>query len=376
MTQSEALLTPAEEGKSQVKWTVRGTIAYWAGLNTIIGSWLFILGSVGCYPHMAPTEEIALIWIDYPFLTGAITFFIANYLIYFNMLNKHHQYDESTPKVKEEHLRFIACPEKNIAHIGCLLNMTGAICFQISCTVPLFISTKSDFDYNFWFVIPGSLGSIAFTLASICEGEHNGWRKFSKETLQSLPVWQSWFYFLGSFLFFVGYAAKINHMSYTSEKDWVTTWVVATPWTVGSVCFLFGAHIDLFMWKQKNYGLGWAKNLHHDDLKGAYVDPKQQAMIIVYTLLVVSDMVDLGMDVAAPGVHKSNIRSVSHHLRSIAMYFVILLLASVIHTTPNTQPYTTLLWMMRVLALWDFASHIWYWYIIVDEYALPEYKGV
>lgn len=84
--------------------------------------------------------------------------------------------------------------------------------------------------------------------------------------------------FSGAVLFLVAYIVEYNH--YADHHRDVLVWVVCTPFTVGSIFFFIGSWMSLYMWKQQNFGLGYAK--HINGRSHVVVDWKQQLMALIY----------------------------------------------------------------------------------------------
>jgi len=82
----------------------------------------------------------------------------------------------------------------------------------------------------------------------------------------------------GSLLFLLAYIFEYNH--YAGKHEDVLVWLVATPFTVGSIFFFFGSWYSLIMWKQQNFGLGYARNIVGKS--HVVVNWTQQVMLMVY----------------------------------------------------------------------------------------------
>lgn len=136
-------------------------------------------------------------------------------------------------------------------------------------------STTTAFNINY--VLIGSAGSLCFVIGAIIQGEYNHWRKCEI----SAPVCMSHFNFWGSFFFLVAYVADFNH--YADHHVWVSQWLVATPFTLGSFFFVLAACMEIYMWKEERYGLGFAKSLHmNPSWREATWDPKMITIMLVF----------------------------------------------------------------------------------------------
>merc|ERR1712110_1166016 len=119
---------------------------------------------------------------------------------------------------------------------------------------------KTIADFDLTYVGTGVAGSICFSLASILEGEYNDWRKCR----MSLPVLMSHFNFWGANAFLVGYAVDTNeYADDTGERSGFKVIGVDCTFFIGSLGFLLAACMDLVMWQQERYGLGFAKKLQN-----------------------------------------------------------------------------------------------------------------
>jgi hypothetical protein len=118
--------------------------------------------------------------------------------------------------------------------------------------------------FNVIYVGTGAFGSICFIAGAAFEGHHNKWLDKPWSRLKELPVWMAHFNFWGSVLFLVGYLADVNRAADTFCKQGscaLTIWGVATPFTVGSLFFMFASWMSLWLWKTQNYGLGFGKTI-------------------------------------------------------------------------------------------------------------------
>ena len=236
-------------------WEFRNTIAFWAATFFLQGSVLFTVGSIAMYPKVleGQPEFLYEAWVDYSFFIGACCFTLANYAVYFQVINSND--DDSVRKVS-----FFAKPSwNNWGQMGSLANFLGSLCYNLN--TALFFDTRDHdslwYKYNLVYVLSGGVGSILFALGSIAEGEHNGWR--NKKALKKPEVQMAILNLVGSLLFLLAYIVDYNH--YADNHEYILTWLVATPFTVGSIFFFVGSWISLYLWKQQNFGLGFAKHI-------------------------------------------------------------------------------------------------------------------
>jgi len=208
---------------------------------------------------------------------------------------------------------------------------------------------------NLWYVLTGGGGSFCFMVGGYLEGEHNNWRQFDWETWSRMPVQMSLINFLGATLFLWGYLPSTGHWaSHTGTTTYI--WMVATPFTVGSILFALGSWMALFMWKQQQFGLGFAKTLEgHSKQK---VNVSQHIMIIVYLSNICMAWSRLAIVICHDWGTYQGVYVHEILFRLFAMHG-ILLVVSAIHTTPDRHPYDYLLWGMRFIAVYGFVGNIY-----------------
>merc|ERR1712190_396794 len=80
----------------------------------------------------------------------------------------------------------------------------------------------------------------------------------------SLPVMMSHLNFWGANFFLFGYAVDYNHTADNMGADSaLSVYGVDCTFLLGSTFFFVAAWMDLFMWQQERYGLGFAKKLQN-----------------------------------------------------------------------------------------------------------------
>ena len=259
------------------RWQFRSTIAFWASTFFLQGSVLFATGSIAMYPSVLQVcseeqdhktsscqpEFLYKAWVDYSFMIGAWCFLIGNYAVYFQVINGHSS-DVDVTKFK-----FVTWPDcSDFGHVGALVNVLGALAYNIN-TMLMFdtanhmsvsvgcphsygcntLWSQVWYDYNLTYVLSGGTGSALFAIGAVCEAEHNNWRDCSLETLKKAPVIMAILNFIGAVLFLLAYIVEYHH--YADNHEDILVWLVATPFTVGSVFFFIGSWMSLFMWKQQ-----------------------------------------------------------------------------------------------------------------------------
>jgi hypothetical protein len=260
-------------------WNFRNTIAFWASIFFIEGAVLFTIGSVCIYPVVGLDAASYEAMVDYCFMIGAWCFLIGNYAVYFQVINQnvvHKVYGESklTPS---QSVRMLAPIEwSDGGHVGAVFNCVGAILFCFN-TMSMYANKESTANFDLWYVMTGTLGSMGFVIGAVAEGEHNNWRELR---LSEMPVLMSFLNFMGGALFVVAYVTDFNRFDdeeCANGRCGFTVWLVATPFTIGSILFILSAWISLWMWKQQRFGVGFAKTLDSRlEDKTVEVDWKQQ----------------------------------------------------------------------------------------------------
>jgi len=345
-------------------WAFRNTIAFWAATFFLEGSALFTIGSIAMYPSViqvctddmdpaindCEAEFFYKAWVDYSFMIGAWCFTVGNYAVYFQVINFNSMDDLSV-------VQFVKCPEwDDWGHMGVLANVLGSIAYNVNTMLMFDTSGHTSFlyNYNLVYVLSGGLGSTLFALGAVAEGEHNNWRECSMETFQKPSVQMAILNLFGAMFFLLAYIVEYNH--YADDHKDVLVGLVATPFAVGSVFFFIGSWMSLYMWKQQNFGLGYAK--HMNGHSHVVVDWRQQLMAIVYIGCITLQWNRLGVVCSYDWgfYHYVYILEISFRL---LVYHCIMFLMSALHTTPDRHPFGILLWSMRLIALYGFCGDIY-----------------
>lgn len=347
------------------EYDYRDTIAYWSAIFFIEGSVLFTIGSISMYPEILGSKEHYankyLAWVDWPFMMGAWCFLLAHYLTYFQVINQDTHRDAVG-------VRFVARPRcGDRAHMGCLINLLGCLCYGLN-TMAMFGGPdlkKGNLRFDLWYVGTGSLGSFFFAVGAVLEGEYNDWRKLSWNRIGELPVWMSYMNFIGASLFFVAYVIDFNHYADEEPEYWAATFFgVASTFTIGSILFTIASWMMVIMWKQEQFGLGFAKACIGHTQRA--VDWKQQIMLGIYLANICMAYCMIG--VVAVGDYKGYGIGTFHQLIA---YHAILFLAVIVHRTPTTHPYDYLLWLLRSIATFDCIGSIILLHGIATAYSPP-----
>jgi len=348
------------ENENDHIWDWKSTIAYWSSIFSILGTLLFIVCTGASLLNMAKDPVLERAWLDCPFLIGSLFYLTSSYLSYFQVINKSHTHSEGS-----DGFRFIAFPrgDLDLGHIGSLACLIGSVAFMIPATMLFGVDMSSKQTFNLLYALPCLVGIGGFLTAAVCKGEYNGWRTERPLREWELPVWQAFLILVGASSFFMGQAMGINHFNLSHPL--LGFYLGKIPAFFGCSCILVVSWLDLMMWKCCQFGLGYAEELrssksdHQATLLGT-VDWKQQLMMGVYCGNICIACCNLGLHLSIPALRAHAVFHLLGILRELGIYFTIIALANVVHKTPAQFPYGMLLWMMRIVALYDFLTQICY----------------
>jgi hypothetical protein len=355
------------EKNNEKVWSYKSTISFWCSIYFTAGSLLFVVGSAGMIPGFCPPGEEHEVyfrtWVDYPFMVGAWCFTIANYGIYFQVLNQLNSHGATSPHGADEialpsfasstltRLRWVVLPTSDLGHLAALMNVIGSLLYNVNTMGMYGGPNKFGLGFDIGYVSTGAVGSLFFAVGAALEGEYNGWRRLSlPETRSNSAVWMSYFSFIGALLFFVGYSSDYNH--FADHSTGVTTWGVAVPFLVGSLFFLASSWMAQFLWKAHVFGLGFAQELTAGAQITWNIDWAQQFMLGIYCLNLCGNWLAFFILSGDP-MSADNFDDGWSALLRVSGYTCILGLASVVHFTPKEHPYVALFWIMRFTALLD-----------------------
>jgi len=284
-------------------------------------------------------------------------------------------------------LRCPSCPPE-MGETGALLNVMGAMWYNVNTMYGGGLYGDPQFDksqYNWWYVGTGAVGSIFFIFASILEGEHNGWRKFTPRKdgrswmsrwnpcahKKGLPLWNSVMDFWGATLFLIAYMLYWNDEdSPASQNRWVTDWWVAGPFTVGSIFFSISAWNGILMWKTQQFGLGYAKTLDEDwDADKITGDLFQQFYLLVIIGNAVIVWCEMGFLFTLWYDYKNNALRNGFAMElwfKCIVYHGMVFMMSAVHKAPARPPYDLMYYGIILISTYGFIS---------DAYVLAQYAS-
>lgn len=334
-------------------WDYKATIAYWTTCMTIEGAILFSVGSLMMYPGMKPEDEeheyVERAWVEYPFFFGGWCFTFGNYLSYLQVINQNKQ-DHSKGGIKQvkksTYLFTWPAGQTDKGHIASLLNVVGALWYNIGTTTMFgFPPVSPMLYYNLDYVTTGIIGSLCFAVAGVLQGEYNNWRNCKA----SLPVAISHMNFWGSVLFLIGYGVNINKYASSFGVDsFMVLYGVDFTFLVGSLCFLVGAWLDLIMWQQERYGLGFAKKL--ENYSEVRADRNQLLTIAVTILNICFAWIRMSFAYSEPSSRFTESGLCWSIAEKLIAYHGILFLLSILHKVPDQHPWDYLTYAMRFIA--------------------------
>ena len=149
---------------------------------------------------------------------------------------------------------------------------------------------------------------------------------------------------------------KLSPLAFCGLAQDILVWMVATPFTVGSVFFFIGSWMSLYMWKQQNFGLGYANHIY--GASHVIVDWRQQLMAVVYVGAICMQWCRLGICSSYDWGYYHTVYILEIVFR-LLVYHCIMFLMSALHTTPDRHPFGVLLWSMRLIALYGFVADIY-----------------
>ena len=99
-------------------WDFKSTLSFWVAVYMIIGSFLFLVGSLAMFNIILPKNFNARFWVDYSYKVGAWCFTLASYVNYFNVMNKMSGHGltngDDNAVTETPKLRFLKCPSRNL----------------------------------------------------------------------------------------------------------------------------------------------------------------------------------------------------------------------------------------------------------------------
>ena len=157
------------------------------------------------------------------------------------------------------------------------------------------------------------------------------------------------------------------------------TWAVNLPYLVGSLAFLVGGWVQMRMWKAQQFGLGFIREVN--DIFKAFAKPidwRQQVFMAIYTTTAALCALNLALNYGwHASLRKEEAAMAADHPAAAAAARTalpahdellhwsqlltdltgwvashgMLMLATVVHQTPDIHPFDYLLWVMRLTSV-------------------------
>ena len=367
-------------------WKFRRTLSYWIAILYLEGSLLFVIGAAFSMSSLVDNREgNELALVAAPYLVGGVAFSLGAYTGILHVINVPNKDSNRMD------LFFFACGARAQWRelrrylsweplVGYVSYFVGALAFNVNTVVGALPDVELSPLAEFLLVwAPAIFGSLAFTLGGLLECAHNRvWRC----DVASSAFWLSTFNALGAVLFLVAGLAGAAGATGAAEQ-----WAVNFTYLVGSLLFMAGSLVALWMWKGEHYGLGLVSelNISRDESAAAKrdgggggddePDPEQfvlsmqaqygcgrsSAYQLPWLWLYLFNAAASVLDTAL-AFEQDNARDVHRVVASVLNFFLshgILMLGSVLHHIPTAAPHNYLLMYMRAILL-VYTINAWY----------------
>lgn len=356
------------------EWRWLNVVAFWTGACFAIGSLLFTVGA-GVSTYRPQLDSVGFSeWkrralVDYAYAIGGSYFVVGSYLSYYEVIN-----------VGKRQHRYFAEPAASMSQAGywgSLLYFVGASFFQIAVFAAVFTPGLTTRKQLVWEWIPQAMGGALFTVAACFEAWHN-----RSAAATSYVFWVCTFYLAGSILFLVAASFGTYLTANEDSEEALHITYVDLPYLIGSVAFAAGAWVQLLMWKNEQFGLGFINEINDDfaEARGGMTNEEQMhsAGLLQSTKdrwSHVADLFFLAMYLLNGALSTLNfslsyvwyvynsfeaysdrawnveaLLEVEELLSDITVYIAahsMLLLATAVHFMPTLQPFGYLLWLLR-----------------------------
>ena len=191
------------------EWNLRNTVAFWSSVFYVVGSGLYVLGSVFLWPavYFAMPSYKVRAWVSFPYMFGAWFYAVGGYLTYYQVINKEALACKDGGPVR---FRFLAPIKlRNWGAVASVVNLMGScIKVYIYTLTTLWPSSDKLDRYEHARAMMSAGGSLCFVVGSLLSGEYNGWRR--RENMRKLSVWAAHLNFWSAIAFFVAVAANLD----------------------------------------------------------------------------------------------------------------------------------------------------------------------
>lgn len=151
-----------------------------------------------------------------------------------------------------------------------------------------------------------------------------------------------------------GYAADFNETADNmGANSLLEVAGVDVTFLFGSLCFLVGGCMELVMWQEEQYGLGFAKKLRN--YSAVRADFWQLLIIAAANLNISFAWIRLSLSITAPQNSPSaSVRDAGSQWaisEKIIAYHIVLVLLSALHKVPKRHPYDYLTYCLRFMVV-------------------------
>ena len=364
-------------------WRFRRTLAYWITMMYLEGSILFAVGGIFAFfpvyfgPVAAKLAALSASLVSAPYLIGSVAFTLGSWAGVEELFRIPRLRGSQRPIVfcctRPEVWHMVRSATPWEARVAYASYFVGALLFNVACTAAYF--ARSERDTESWVWLPQVLGSLGFTIGGAVECRRNRvWsalRGGRQGGVCSTPVWISVCNFLGGGCFLVAASSGALILLGGEACEECEHWLVDGVYLLGSILFLFGALIALWMWKCEQFGLGLMPELNEHDIESLSViydrnkrvddlaqygcgrsSMSQLPWLILYILNATASVIDTAL--ALQPLRWSQPGSTSRITTALLNFLLshgVLFLASVVHHIPTAAPHNWLLRYMRAVLL-------------------------
>ena len=217
-------------------WWLTGDLNWWIGLTFVVGSLLFILGSIGTLWPNFPIAGVAN--PATVFFVGSVPFTLAALLQFYQAgsTTEFPEHDVASGQSKTVQRKLLGCRPSELGWWSCLLQLSGTLLFNLS-TYQALHPGPNWVSEDIWVWLPNFAGSILFLLSgymAFAETCHEYWRY--------LPGNISWWAVFWNLSGCIGFMISAFLAVLVWNDDPVTRLQLSTWFTLlGAIGFLLGS---------------------------------------------------------------------------------------------------------------------------------------
>jgi len=234
---------------SEAAWRWRHSVAYWIAVCFIVGSLLFMLGSCASLYSTTLLNYQTKAVITAPYLIGSVFYTVGSYLGYVEVINVGREDDQS----------FIfygmgADDTPMHSFYGYLVFLAGALLFNVCEGCAMGFPNVAPMALQNW---PAVLGSVCFIAGSCIQVVYNGGICMGVDCTK--VAWHvSVHNLVGSLAFMAAACCMVYDVAPVLDND-----LVNWPYLIGSTAFFTGSSLQLWLWKDEQFGLAFASKLNN-----------------------------------------------------------------------------------------------------------------